>query len=259
VDTSPGRSLAESEMTRTGFPSGDNAGAEASADSLLDTELASPLAVEFRINAPTGNEMTDNAATAIAQRPIRFMMFSRKRVRRAGWTVRRPEQHPSRFVTTSPRLRQARPTLLQKASGRDGEHEWQRSDKNTKQYEAHCIPPCVNGRRLGWTGFVVGMLKSLRSFELLYMGKREVPEGIHVPRSMVALRQARQARKPSQPSPLFRRDAARGPLHSDWIRAAFAGMKVWRRLDSLTNLWPVTPEVAGSSPVTRASILKHLS
>ncbi|MGC1578193.1 MAG: hypothetical protein WA813_19090, partial [Beijerinckiaceae bacterium] len=80
-------------MTRTGFPSGDNAGAEASADSLLDAELASPLAAEFRINAPTGNEMTDNAATTIAQRPIRFMMFSRKRVRRAGGTVRRPELH----------------------------------------------------------------------------------------------------------------------------------------------------------------------
>ena len=182
------------------------------ADSLLDAELASPLAAEFRINAPTGNEMTDNAATAIAQRPIRFMMFSRKRVRRAGWTVRRPEQHPSRFVTTSPRLRQARPTLLQKASGRDGEHEWQRSDKNTKQYEAHCIPPCVNGRRLGWTGFVVGMLKSLRSFALLYMGKREVPEGIHVPRSVVALRQA----SPQSP-------------HQRQPDTAFAGAEVVRR------------------------------
>ena len=61
-----------------------------------------------------------------------------------------------------------------------------------------------------------------------YMGKLEVPEGIHVPRSVVTLRQPRQARKPSQPSPLFRRDAARGPLHSDWISAAFAGMKIWR-------------------------------
>jgi hypothetical protein len=130
--------------------------------------------------------MTDNAATAIAQRPIRFMMFSRKRVRRAGGTVRRPEQHPSRFVTTSPRLRQARPTRLQKAFGRDGEHEWQRSDKNTKQYEAHCIPPYVSGRCLGWTGFVARMLKSLRSIALLYMRKLEVPEGIDIPRSMVA-------------------------------------------------------------------------
>jgi hypothetical protein len=75
-----------------------------------------------------------------------------------------------------------------------GRAEWQRRNQNYKQYEAHCIPPCVNGRRLGWTGFVVGMLKSLRSFELLYMGKLEVPEGIRVPRSMVALRQPRQAR-----------------------------------------------------------------
>jgi hypothetical protein len=53
-------------MTRTGFPSGDNAGAEAPADSLLDAELAPLLAVEFSINAPTGNEITDNAATTIA-------------------------------------------------------------------------------------------------------------------------------------------------------------------------------------------------
>jgi len=176
-------------MTRTGFPSGDNAGAEAPADSLLDAELASPLAAEFRINAPTGNEITDNAATTIAQRPIRFMMFSRKRVRRAGSTVRRPEQHPSRFVTTPRRLRHARPTRLQKAFGRDGEHEWQRSDQNAKQYEAHCIPPYVNGRCLGWTGFVAWMLKPLRSIALLYMRKLEVPEGIDIPRSMVCLTQ----------------------------------------------------------------------
>jgi hypothetical protein len=68
ADTSPGRTLAESEMTRTGFPSGDNTGAEVTADSLLDTELASPLAAEFSINAPAGNEITDNAATTVAQK-----------------------------------------------------------------------------------------------------------------------------------------------------------------------------------------------
>jgi hypothetical protein len=78
ADTSPGRTLAESEMTRTGFPSGDNTGAEVTADSLLDTELASPLAAEFSINAPAGNEITDNAATTVAQKPIRFMMFSQE-------------------------------------------------------------------------------------------------------------------------------------------------------------------------------------
>jgi hypothetical protein len=55
-------------MTRTGFPSGDNTGAEVTADSLLDTELASPLAAEFSINAPAGNEITDNAATTVAQK-----------------------------------------------------------------------------------------------------------------------------------------------------------------------------------------------
>jgi hypothetical protein len=97
-------------------------------------------------------------------------------------------------VTAPPRLGPAGPATLQKASGRDGEHERQRRNQNYKQYEAHCIPPCVKGRRLGWTGFAVGMLKSLRSSALLYMGKLEVPEGIRVPRSMVTLRQARQAR-----------------------------------------------------------------
>jgi hypothetical protein len=66
-------------LTRTGFSSGDNAGAEAPADSLLDAELAAPLAAEFRINAPTGNEITDNAAKTVAQKPIRFMMFPRKK------------------------------------------------------------------------------------------------------------------------------------------------------------------------------------
>ena len=35
-------------------------------ESLLDAELAPPLAAEFSINAPTGNEITDNAATTVA-------------------------------------------------------------------------------------------------------------------------------------------------------------------------------------------------
>jgi hypothetical protein len=47
----------------------------------------------------------------------------------------------------------------------------------------------VNGRCLGWTGFVAWMLKPLRSIALLYMRKLEVPEGIDIPRSMVCLTQ----------------------------------------------------------------------
>jgi hypothetical protein len=117
-----------------------------------------------------------------------------------------------------------------------GRAEWQRRNQNYKQYEAHCIPPCVNGRRLGWTGFVVGMLKSLRSFALLYMGKLEVPEGIRVPRSMVALRQPRQARNRVSAAP-----------HQGQPDTAFGGVEVVGRW-----MKPASAEFYGCSKLAPA-------
>ena len=64
------------------------------------------------------------------------------------------------------------------------------------------------------------MLKSLRSFALLYMGKVEVPEVVHLqglwwPSSVPG------EREPSRIVAFSRRCS--GPLHSDWISAAFHG------------------------------------
>jgi hypothetical protein len=74
--TSLGRSLGESEITRTGLPSGAKAVCGAAAAVVV---MPSWSAAEPRIKALPENEMTDSNATMVAQRRMRCMVLSRRK------------------------------------------------------------------------------------------------------------------------------------------------------------------------------------